>query len=298
MIANCTMKKLAQLPHFLLIAAFVSFLTSCASFNPGWNEKVFANNSADITTLMLTAERTENTANNSEKVELLIKTYMEIERANPNNYDALWKIGNYHILMGAAYAEKHKDKKYHYREAIKYCEKAMAVNPDFYEAVTSGHDITESLDKLTFHEIDAMGYWYTARFYYFIEVLKPLSRVINTKIVIQNNEMIERIDELDPNWAGGGNYFSRGLYYIAIPERFGGSKERAEQEFAEAVSVGPNYLVNRWGRAKYFYQLVGEDVKMKEDLQWVVDQDPHEADNTYPWNVYFQKDAKKLLADK
>ena len=35
---------------------------------------------------------------------------------------------------------------------------------------------------------------------------------------------------------------------------------------------------------------------MKEDLEWVVAQDPHMAGNTYPWNVYFQSDARKMLA--
>ncbi len=117
------------------------------------------------------------------------------------------------------------------------------------------------------------------------------------RIVIDNNKMIERIDAIDRTWAGGGNYFSRGLYYIAIPERFGGSKERADQEFTEAVNIGPNYLVNRWGRAKYLYNLVGEKDKFLNDLNWVVEQDPSKADNPYPWNVYFQQDAKKLLAD-
>jgi hypothetical protein len=142
-----------------------------------------------------------------------------------------------------------------------------------------------------------MGYWYTARFYYFSECLRPLGRVFNTKIVIENNKIIEQIDNLDPNWAGGGNYFSRGLYYISIPERFGGSKERATKEFGQAVEVGPEYLVNRWGRAKYLYQLVGDEKGFISDLEWVLKQDPHDAGNPYPWNVYFQQDASKLLAE-
>lgn len=45
---------------------------------------------------------------------------------------------------------------------------------------------------------------------------------------------------------GSGNYFSRALYYITIPEKFGGSKERTKDEFSKAIKIGPNYLVNRW----------------------------------------------------
>jgi hypothetical protein len=44
-----------------------------------------------------------------------------------------------------------------------------------------------------------MGFWYTARFYYFKECLNPLDKAFNTDIVINNNKVIEQIDKLDPN---------------------------------------------------------------------------------------------------
>lgn len=276
---------------------FIYFLTSCATFKPGWTATDIKESDADTKQLIANAHALENNAGSAEEVELLIETFKEVVKADPENYYALWKIGNYHILMGAAYADKKKDKKYHYREAIKYCEKAMATNPEFKEEVLNDTELTDALNKLTIDQIDAMGYWYTARFYYFSECLAPLGRVMNTRIVIDNNKMIERIDEIDRTWAGGGNYFSRGLYYISIPERFGGSKERASQEFTEAIQIGPNYLVNRWGRAKYLYQLIDDKENFITDLEWVVAQDPHDADNPFPWNVYFQADAKEMLAN-
>lgn len=287
------LKCLVQLFGLVGIVA----LTSCATFEPGWTTTEIKESNVETEQLLAESHALENNAASAEEVELLIETFKDVVKADPQNYYALWKIGNYHILMGAAYAEKKKDKKYHYKEAIKYCEKAMATNTTFKTEVLNGKDITEAIDKLTIEQIDAMGYWYTARFYYFSECLAPLGRVMNTRIVIDNNKMIERIDEIDRKWAGGGNYFSRGLYYIAIPEKFGGSKERADQEFSEAVQIGPNYLVNRWGRAKYLYQLIGDQENFITDLEWVVSQDPHEADNPYPWNVYFQEDAKQMLAD-
>lgn len=276
---------------------FVIVLSSCATFEPGWNTVEVKESNVHPEVIFAKADQFEENADTAEEVELLIETYKEVLKSDPLNYYALWKIGNYHILMGAAYAEKRKDKKYHYREAIRYCEKAMAINTTFKTEVLNGIKITDALGTLTLDEIDAMGYWYTARFYYFIECLKPMGRVVNTGIVINNNKMIERIDELDPGWAGGGNCFSRGLYYIAVPEKFGGSKQRASDEFAEAIQIGPTYIVNRWGRAKYLYDLIGDKEGFKSDLEWVVTQDPHDAGNPYPWNVYFQEDARKLLAD-
>lgn len=275
-----------------------AMLGSCASFKPGYRYIHEKQSEEDPVLLLRQAEKTESTAGTREDVEALIEAYMKVEKADPMNYRALWKIGNYHMLMGAAYADKRRIKKHHYKEAVKYCEKAMCTNPAFREASENGAKVTDALDLLTIDQLDAMGYWYTARFYYFSEALKGMGRLINTRIVIDNNKMIERIDELDSTWAGGGNYFARGLYYIAIPERFGGSTERSAREFATAIAIGPEYIVNRWGRAKYLYDLIGEKEGFLSDTQWVLEQDPHSAGNPYPWNVYFQNDTRKMLEER
>jgi tetratricopeptide (TPR) repeat protein len=272
------------------------FLFSCTTFRHSWIESNLMLGS-DPQQALGKAQLMESAAASADEVKSLIEAYKDVERADPNNYTALWKIGNYHILMGAAHCTKRKDKKYHYREAVKYCERAMYSNAEFRDEISNGADITEASAKLTTAEIDAMGYWYTARFYYFSECLRPFGRILNTRIIIDNNKMIEQIDRLDPNWAGGGNYFARGLYYIAVPERFGGSKQRSEEEFSKAIEIGPDFLVNRWGRAKYLYHLIGDDEGYFDDLKWVISQDPHKGGNTYPWNVYFQDDARKMLAD-
>ncbi len=274
----------------------ISTLTfSCATFEHGWNYVIPTESSANPDQILERAGKIESEAASAADVELLIKTFKEVEKADPANYYALWKIGNYNILMGAAYSDKKKDKKAYYREAIKYCEKAMVTNDRFKSDVLQGTPICSACSRLTIQEIDAMGYWYTARFYYFKDCLSSLGRLFNTNIVIDNNKMIERIDQLDSTWAGGGNYFSRALYYIAVPERFGGSKERAELEFRKAIETGPDYLVNRWGRAKYLYAITGDKAGFISDMTWVLQQDPKNSGNPYPWNIYFQKDARSIL---
>ncbi len=289
------MNKYVKLISVLVFMSIFLFVSGCVSFKPGWKTSEVKNISSDVHILLQKAHTIEKDADTKEEISDLIQAFMDVVKKDPQNYYALWKIGNYNMLMGAAYSIKKKDKKYYYREAIRYCEKAMSTNKKFLELVTNGKDITEAAGALTINEIDAMGYWYTARFYFFKECLNPLGRIMNTKIVIQNNLMIGLIDELNPDWAGGGNYFSRGLYYIAIPEKFGGSKKRAADEFNLAIKAGPEYLVNRWGRAKYLYALIGDTVASRHDLEWVIAQDPHHGGNTYPWNVYFQKDAVKML---
>jgi len=289
------MKNLNKYINWIICLIVIIVLESCVSFKPGWDKFNVKSSSENIEDLLQEAYKIESTAASAESVLSLIEAFKKVEQVDPSNYVALWNIGNYNILMGAAYTKKIKEKKGYYRQAIKYCEKAMSVNEDFSKERKKEKYITDAFDKLSINEVDAMGFWYTARFYYFKECLKPISRLMNIKIITQNNKMIERIDELDANWAGGGNYFSRALYYIAVPEKFGGSKERANDEFTTAIEIGPNYLVNRWGRAKYLYDLIGNKEGFKTDLEWVISQKPRNSGNTYPWNIYFQKDAQKML---
>ncbi len=282
----------------LIIIPLIAFcITGCVSFDHGWKHMSQAQGTENIETILQDASELEKNAASKAEIIQIIDTYKKVEKVDPQNYHALWKIGNYYLLLGAAHSNGKKEKSKNYKNAVKYCEKAMFTNAKFKDAVLASNDVPDAASFLTINEIDAMGYWYTARFYYFKECLSPLRRIFNTSIVIENNKMIDHIDRLDPNWAGGGNYFSRALYYIALPERFGGSKELAELEFAKAIEAGPNFIVNRWGRAKYLYSLTGNTEGYLSDLQWVIKQNPQTAENPNAWNVYFINDAIKMLAD-
>jgi tetratricopeptide (TPR) repeat protein len=274
---------------------FVFVLISLTSFASGWAKDGGKTGNQDVKSMLEAAQEMELTASSAAEITLLLHAYLEIEKLEPNNYLALWKIGNYHMLMGAAHSQKTKKKKFHFREAIKCCEKAMNTNKDFAQAIKDGEEVSDACEKLTINEIDAMGYWYTSRFYYFKECLNPIGKVLNTRIVQENNVVIEHVDKLDPNWGGGGNYFSRAIYYIATPEKFGGSMEKADEEFASAILSGPDYISNRWGRAKYLYSLTGNIEGFVSDMNWVIQQDPQQEGKPYAWNVYFQNDAKMEL---
>ncbi len=274
---------------------FVFALISFTSFASGWTRADEKTPIMDVKSMLEEAQEMELNSSTSEEIGMVLEAYLEIEKLDPNNYLALWKIGNYHMLMGAAHSQKTKKKKFHYREAIKYCEKAMFTNKDFAQSMNEGEEVSDACEKLTINEIDAMGYWYTSRFYYFKECLNPLGKVLNTRIVKENNVVIEHVDKLDPNWGGGGNYFSRALYYIATPEKFGGSMEKADEEFASAILSGPDYISNRWGRAKYLYSLTGNVEGFVSDMNWVLQQDPQQEGKPFAWNVYFQNDARMEL---
>ncbi len=283
--------------HQAITIVTIIFISSCTSFKSGWKDNRTSVKSGDANLLLKKALELENKASTGIQVQELINALKLVVDADPQNHEALWRIGNYNILMGAAYCEKIKDKKYHYKEAIQYCEKAMYINRSFKGQVDNDVKIWDAVNQLDTNYTNAMGYWYTARFYYYKECLSKFGRLFNAKMVIKNNLVIARIDSLSPNWVGGGNYFSRAIYLIAVPEKFGGSKTKAAEEFEKAIKVGPDFLVNRWGRAKYLYRLVGNKEGYVNDLKWVIAQYPHNSGNTYPWNVYFQNQAKLMLSE-
>ncbi|MBU2651027.1 MAG: TRAP transporter TatT component family protein [Bacteroidetes bacterium] len=282
-------------PIYISLFAAIILCSSCVSWKPGWKEIDYGSIQQDASAILDEAATLEQQADDAAKVQELIATYKKALQYDPDNIYALWKTGNYNILMGAAYASKKSERKRYYKEAIRYCEAAMYTNPEFKKLADQGVPVWEACEVLGEREIWAMGYWYTAIFNYFKDCLSGLGRVFNTRLVIHNNIIMDRMDKIDPTWAGGGNAFSRGIYYVAIPEKFGGSKEKAREYFNKAIEVGPTYLVNRWGRAKYLYSLTGEEEAFVSDLEWVLNQDPHKAGNPFPWNVFFQRQSQELL---
>lgn len=249
-----------------------------------------------MTDLINKTKSLEDAADNSEKVLQLIDTYKEVLKNEPENYHALWKIGNYFLLMGDAYATGRAEKRSYFKQAENFCEKAMLTNTELRTTLGPDGNLWEKSNLLTMNELDAMGYWYTARFYYFKEGLNYFQKLFNLHLVLNSNPIIDRINQLQPDWAGGGNYFSKGIYCIAAPKKYGGGKENATKQFEKAIEVGPDWIVNRWGRAKYLYGRFPDDAKKREDLEWVVAQNPHSGGNTYPWNVFFIREAKEMLS--
>lgn len=238
----------------------------------------------------------EKRAGTKEEIQEMISFFEAAVHEENDNLLALWKQGQYYLLLGAAHSFTKKEKRENYKKSIAYCERAMFKSIEFRDLVKENGKIWEHVHVLGKEYVDAMGFWYTARCYYFKECLSVVGRILNVSMMINNEPIIARIDELNPAWEGGGNNLSRAIYLIALPKKFGGSKIKAKEEFSKAIEMGPNYLMHRWGRAKYLSSLTGDKEKYIEDLHWVLNQDPRKCGNPYPWNIYFQNEAQKMLA--
>ena len=85
------------------------------------------------------------------------------------------------------------------------------------------------------------------------------------------------------------------MIYLSIPTVVGGDRKLSAEFFEKGIEAGPNWLLNRWGRGKYFHVKMHNPDQFKEDLEWVIDQDIEKAGGPYAWKVYFINDARKML---
>ena len=119
--------------------------------------------------------------------------------------------------------------------------------------------------------------------------------MINYHWIRRAKAMMEQLYSINPEHAGGAPYFTKALYYLSIPASVGGNKKIAEELFAKAIETGPDWLLNRWGRAKYFHVKMQNREAFQRDLEWIMQQDIENLKGHPAWKIYFMKDAQNML---
>jgi tetratricopeptide (TPR) repeat protein len=280
----------------LILLLMLTILTGCFQWNPKYLSIDTTPSSASSAVLLSKANKLANTADGPEKLNRAIKAYEDLLAIDPSNYEALTNISSLNLLMGDGYAGNVTEKIAYFRSAMNYSAQALYTNPDFKKQVDEGAELWEALDTLSVREMDAMFFWTTGVFYYYKEGLHPIAQVIDYRWVRRAKLVMERMKVLDAEWGGGGVYFMWGLYYLSIPESVGGDRILSAEYFDKAIAIGSNWLMNRWGRAKYFHFKMGNKEQFKKDLEWVLAQDIEECMDHFAWKSFFQKDADFMLA--
>ena len=279
----------------IIIFILISHTYGCMSWEEGWKNVETPSMEGDIKLLFKMADKQISEADNNEKLLTLIKTYETILKIDPDNYKALWSLGRYYLLIGAAYSQSKDEKEKYYLKGIKYCERAMYQNNKFIALVDKGTKAWDACEVLKKNEIEAMYYWYALVGSYWKECFSWAGKLINIQWPRRAGKILPKMIELDPLWAGGHPYFAKAIFYASVPGIFGGDLKKSEEYFKKAVEAGPNWLYIRWGRAKLLHVKKKDKISFKKDLQWVISRDPRMVDSPYPWNVYFQREAREML---
>jgi hypothetical protein len=273
-----------------------TLVSGCVAWQPDWKRPVSAATGADTGTLLVQAKQLSLAADSRSDLLAAVAAYESVLAVDASDFTAMTNLGHLYILLGAAYTTDRSDKISHFQTARRYNEWAMYTNAAFRSRMDSGEKPWEACDVLTRREVPAMFYWVTAVMYHFKEGMTLPGKVANRKWVDWCGIFLHRIEAIDPDWGGGGVQFSLAIYY-GLPKPLGGDRQRSDAYLARSIEIGPHWLMNRWGRAKYFHVRDKNRYGFKEDLQWVIAQDIHQAGGVYPWKVYFQRDARQMLAD-
>jgi tetratricopeptide (TPR) repeat protein len=289
------MKTIRSTILVALCGAVAIGLSGCVSWDSGWKGIKDPDRKGDVSGLIAQANRQIADADSKEKLAALIRTYEQVLEIEPANYEALWNLGRYYQLIGVAYADNVEIKKEYYIKAVQMGERGMYTNSGFKKLVDEGAPVWDAASVLTISEIKAMQYRYSALGFYFNECMNPVERILNLRLLGKNKKILDRMMAIDPAYAGGHPYTFMAAYYAVLPSIMGGDLKKASEYFSKADEVGAGWLHVRWTRAKFLHAKTGDREAFRKDLEWVLAQDPHLAMNLYPYNVYFQREAKKML---
>jgi tetratricopeptide (TPR) repeat protein len=281
----------------LVIAAGVAllFLSGCVTLKPGWKDAPPATaDPGGAAAQLAKGQALFDDADSREKLQDAISAYEEVLQVDSDNYEALTALCEAHTLDAAAYVSSKKEKKPIYQRGIAHCDRALYTNLEFRDLVDQGIAMEEAAHALTAREARATIFWVTGVSYYFKECLGA-SRLANYRLMVRSEALLNRLMEIDPDYLHGVVHFSRGIYYLSLPKYAGGDRDLSAELMARAEEVGPDSILVRWGRAKYYYFETKNRDGFERDLRWVVEQDPRTSSMSYPWNVYFQRDASELL---
>lgn len=256
-----------------------------------WPEDMVLRPASEVTELEDIALNKFRAAGSKEALLDSIESFSSIVEIDPGNRDALTSLCNQYILLGTAYTAERRLKYHYFQEAMQNCELAMYTNSQFKQEVDKGREPWEAVKTLNAEDAPAMLFWVTALQYEFKEAMRLPSKVVNLRWMRRALIFLDRIKEVAPNYGNGAVELAYTVCYCVLPSFYGGDEQKCYGYMAKAVENSEGYLLARWGRGRFFYQVTGDEESAREDLQWVVEQDPAKYKDAYPWKVHFQEDA-------
>ena len=232
-----------------------------------------------------------NTVESKEALLDSIESFKDILEMDPGNREALTYLCNQYILLGTAYTSERSLKYHYYGQAMASCELAMYTNSEFRNEVANGSKPWEAVHTLQKKDAPAMLFWVTALQYEFKEAMRLPSKVVNIRWMQHALIFLDRIKEVAPDYGNGAVELAYTVCYCVLPRFYGGDKQKCYGYMNKAVEKSEGYLLGRWGRGRFFHQVTGDVEAAREDLRWVVEQDPSKYKDAYPWKEHFQEDA-------
>ncbi len=281
----------------LIAIGLLVLISGCHSWEAGWKQINVPSTKGDVAAWLEKAEKLIQSADTKGKVLEVVKTYESVLKQDPKNRIALEGAGFYSFLIAYGYPNNGDEKEVYLLKTIRYGEQLMYTNPDFAVRVDNGEKAWEACDALSEHEFMAIINWTLGVGIYWKEYMNGMQRLANIHLVFRFRKMLETMLEINPLWGNGTPYYALANHYAVIPGIFGGDMELAEDYYKKAIENGPDMLNFRRTRALFFHTKNKDREAFENDLNWVLEQDPHKDRDylTYPYNVFIQRNARDLL---
>jgi hypothetical protein len=267
------------------------------TWREGWKDQRKLSGDKSDASLIEKAEELKNSASSLKDLTRLVSMYENILEFQPENQNVLSELCSHCALIGYGHAKTKKEKEAYLLKALHYCEKLMFLDQNFQASVNSGENAWQACGQLPKDKLDPLWWWYMAGAVYWKECRGALGRILNIRWAFRAKKVLQIMFDINPEWQHGTPYYAMAVYYSGVPGFAGGSIEKAETLFEQAIQHGPTMLNFRRSRALFLHTKTGNKAKFEEDLEWVLKQPPDAEGLSYAWNVFLQKDAQKALDD-
>jgi hypothetical protein len=287
------MKTLLELTVLFI---FLIVFSGCAMQPPShWQDASPDIETPESEALAQEAQQLFEVATDRESLLSSIAAFEKVLVKNPGDYSTLTVLSNQYILLGTAYTGQRGEKSHHFNQAMRYAELAMYSNVTFKQRVSTGTPLWEATEVLEKAQVEAMFFWVTALQYDFKEGMNLVARIVNVRWMGYGLTFLDRIEQVAPEFGGGGVEFAKVICYYVLPKSMGGSKSMGDDYMIRSLARADGWLLPRWARGKYYYVVKGEPDKARADLEWVASQNLEYFNDPTAWKVHFQANAMELL---
>lgn len=271
-------------------------LISCASRKEGWQSQTKSvelsqeeQSKLNKEAMALWKERVD-----TEKLKGALSVFEKIHKGNPQDLQTLIYLTRGYYFLADSHLQDMEKKKETYEKAAAFGEKAMATNEEFRKKVSSGKKVEESLDVLTSSEVPAI-YWSAASLGKWAKA-SGIAAALKYKTRIK--AMIERVEQLQPDYFYGAAPRYWGGYFAVAPSFAGGDMKKSKTNFDKSISIAPEYLGTKVLMAEVYSTKAGEKKQFESLLKEVLSSNQEKHPELGPENFWEKKKAEKLLEKK
>lgn len=270
---------------------------SCASRDEGWKSTADDIKMDEKEYSEMLNSAMSSWSKRSDKSELIeaLNVFEKLARVNhPKRIEVFTYLTRGYYLLADIHFENMNDKRTYWEKGTSFGEKAFVLDAAFAKAVENDSNYDDYLNLLGKDYVGAI-YWTAANLG---KWAKSHGIVTQLKFKSRIKKLIERVDQLDPEYFYMASTRYWGAYYAVAPSFAGGDLDKSLVKFKKAMSEAPEYLGTKVLYAMYYLTKKGDQKAFVKALNEVIAYDVSKAPAIQPENLAEKEKAKKLLQSK